>query len=178
MSDWKTISSTYVYKNPWLKVREDEVLRPDGKKGVYGVVEARDYVVIIPKLRGEFLMIEQYRYPVGKRSLEFPAGAIEQNEPIETAAVRELQEESGLQAEKLTKLGFLYEGNGHENIGFHVYLAEDCREVPVKREASEQDMQIRVLSREKLETIISEGIVTDGPSAAAYCLFLLRSRHS
>lgn len=58
---------------------------PDGSKGVYGVVEGWDFVEVIPMVGDAFCLIEQYRYPVKKRSLEFPAGAIEAGESLEDA---------------------------------------------------------------------------------------------
>ena len=114
---WKTLSSKYVYENPWLKVRHDEVMKPDGTKGIYGVIEGRNYNMIIPKIGNQFFLVEQFRYTTSRMSIEFPGGAIEPNETIDAAAARELHEETGLLGGRLTHLGFLHEGNGHENFG-------------------------------------------------------------
>ena len=88
---WKTLSSKYVYENPWLKVRHDEVMKPDGTKGIYGVIEGRNYNMIIPKIGNQFFLVEQFRYTTSRMSIEFPGGAIEPNETIDAAAARELE---------------------------------------------------------------------------------------
>ena len=76
----KTISSREVYRNPWTSVREDVIERANGQRGIYGVIDKDPASIIIPleaTAEGEFLyLIEQYRYTVGGRFLEFPQGEI------------------------------------------------------------------------------------------------------
>ena len=68
----KTLSSREVYRNPWLRVREDQVERSNGVHGVYGVVDKDDCAIILP-IQGETIyLIEQFRYTVQQRCLEFP----------------------------------------------------------------------------------------------------------
>ena len=172
-SPWKTISSKRVYENPWLTVRQDEVVRPDGKPGIYGVVEGRHFVEIIPKLSDNFYLIEQYRYPVQRKSLEFPAGAIEKDESIESALRRELEEEAGLKAAKLVRLGFANVAPGHNTVGFFIYLALDCRVIKRKLEGSEADMITLRMREDEVREAIKSGRVIDGPTIAAFCLYLL-----
>ena len=172
-SPWKTISSRRVYENPWLAVREDKVIRPDGKPGIYGVVEGRHFVEIIPKLDDNFYLIEQYRYPVQRKSLEFPAGAIEKGESIESALRRELREEVGLRAAKFVRLGFANVAPGHNTVGFYIYLALDCHRVKNKLEGSEADMITVKMSEDEVRNAISSGRVIDGPTIAAFCLYIL-----
>lgn len=71
----RRISSREVYCNAWLSVREDEVVRADGSTGVYGVVDKPDFAVVIPKDFDGFWLVEQFRYPVGRRAWEFPQGS-------------------------------------------------------------------------------------------------------
>ncbi len=77
----KKISSREVYRNPWTRVREDVIERPDGKRGVYGVIEKDPACLIIPleeTAEGDFLyLVEQFRYTVGRQSIEFPQGGWE-----------------------------------------------------------------------------------------------------
>jgi len=69
------ISTRAVYANNWLTVREDEVRFPDGTPGIYGVIDKRDFALVIPREPGGFWMVEQFRYPIGRRALEFPQGS-------------------------------------------------------------------------------------------------------
>jgi 8-oxo-dGTP pyrophosphatase MutT (NUDIX family) len=107
----RTISSREVYRNAWLSVREDEVVRADGSAGVYGVVDKPDFALVIPQDLDGFWLVEQFRYPVGRRAWEFPqgswgAGASGSNIDL---ARSELTEETGLRAGQLRHLGHLYE---------------------------------------------------------------------
>lgn len=74
------VSSRVVYSNPWMTLREDVIRRPDGSEGVYSYVEKPDFALIIPIDREGFHLVEQYRYPVGHRSWEFPQGTLPNRE--------------------------------------------------------------------------------------------------
>ena len=104
----ETTSTRLVYENRWMRVREDTIRRRDGSKGIYGVVEKPDFVVIIPvEDDGRLYLVEQFRYPVKGRYWEFPQGSWEQIEgadPLEMAR-GELREETGLDAAEMTDVG-------------------------------------------------------------------------
>lgn len=170
---WKTISSKKVYKNPWISVRQDEVIRPDGKPGIYGVVEGRHFVEIIPVMDDHFFLIEQYRYPIQRRSLEFPAGAIEISESIESALKRELEEEVGLQAKEFIPLGFANIAPGHDTVGFYVYLAKNCHQSKRRLEGSEADMISMKMDENEVKNAIKNGRIIDSPTISSFCLYLL-----
>lgn len=72
----RQVSSRVVYRNPWMTVREDQVER-DGQPGIYGVVEKHDSAVILPIDGDHIYLVEQFRYPIGRRSLELPQGSLE-----------------------------------------------------------------------------------------------------
>jgi hypothetical protein len=64
------------YRNKWITVREHDLIYPDGSTGMYGVVEKPDFALVIPQDGdGQFCLVEQYRYPVGRRAWEFPQGS-------------------------------------------------------------------------------------------------------
>jgi hypothetical protein len=69
------IASRPVYQNPWMSVREDQIRHPDGTTGLYGVVDKPDFAIVIPRAGDGFWLVEQFRYPVGRRAWEFPQGA-------------------------------------------------------------------------------------------------------
>ncbi|MGB2079661.1 MAG: hypothetical protein ACPHV3_07725, partial [Vibrio sp.] len=104
------LDSKLVYKNPWMQVFEDTIQRPSGAKGLYGVVKKTDFAVILPISGDDIYLVEQYRYPIKKRCLELPQGAWESNPEADhiLLAMGELQEETGLIAEKMTYVGAQY----------------------------------------------------------------------
>ena len=104
-----TLSSREVYRNPWMRVREDEILRSNGKKGIYGVVEKHDAAIILPIDDGRVWLVEQFRYTIQERALELPQGGWEMEiENPEELARGELKEEIGLDAAQMTHLGTLW----------------------------------------------------------------------
>src|SRR4051794_34615142 len=121
------IDGRVVYTNPWMTVREDRVRRVDGSVGIYGVVEKKDFALVVPRAPGGFWMVEQYRYPIGRRAWEFPQGGWSPGttgEPVALARA-ELAEETGLRAASWVHLGHLAQAYGVSTQGFDAWLAED-----------------------------------------------------
>jgi 8-oxo-dGTP pyrophosphatase MutT (NUDIX family) len=172
-NSWKTLSSKYVYQNPWIKVREEDIIRPSGNKGMFGIVDAKDFAVAIAKVDNKFYMVEQYRYPVKKNSLEFPMGSIEPNESLEEGVKRELKEETGLISDDIKKIGFLYLANSFCTIGYHIFIVDNCTLSEQKLEASEEGMKVKTLTFDELKSQIKNGQITDGPTVSAFGLYLL-----
>lgn len=103
---WTIKSSQVKYQNDWMLVREDEVLRPDGKDGIYGVVEASFGVMVLPMdEEGNVFLVKQYRYGVERETLEVVSGGIDEGENPINAAKRELLEETGLMASEWIEMG-------------------------------------------------------------------------
>src|ERR1700722_4469380 len=119
-----TLSSREVYRNRWMRVREDEILRSNGQKGIYGVVEKEDAAIIIPVGRGIVWLVEQFRYTIEQGALEVPKGGWEEAiESPEELARGELKEELGLDAANMTYLGFLWIAYGFTRQKHHVFVA-------------------------------------------------------
>jgi 8-oxo-dGDP phosphatase len=178
----RTVSSRVVYVNPWISLREDEIEHADGSPGLYSVVDKPDFAIVLP-LDGDgdadgFHLVEQYRYPVERRSWEFPCGSFPPGVTgsPEAMAAAELSEETGFTAARLTKLGCLHSANALTNELAHVYLATGLTPGEPNREGSEQDMRQRWFPRAELERMMADGEVTDGPTLAAYLLLTLRER--
>ncbi len=101
---WRVKSSKVVYQNPWIKVTEDQVIRPDGKPGIFGVVEQKHGVCVVPIDNvGNVYLIKEYKYAIGRISTEIVAGGVDQDETLLQAAKRELKEEAGIIAKKWTQ---------------------------------------------------------------------------
>jgi len=72
-SPWQTLSSRQVYDNAWITVREDSVIRPDGERGIYGVVHFKHIAIGILAIEDDFIyLVGQFRYPLGQYSWEIP----------------------------------------------------------------------------------------------------------
>jgi 8-oxo-dGTP pyrophosphatase MutT (NUDIX family) len=173
----KALSSRLVYENPWLSLREDRVARADGSQGIYSVVDAADFALVMPSENDGFHLVEQYRYPVGARSWEFPSGSFPRGvtgTPEELAAA-ELREETGFTAGNLERIGYLNPANAMSGLGCHVYLATDLTPGRSEREITEQDMRQEWFPRDEVERMLRDGVITDGPSIAAYLLLRLRT---
>ena len=93
----KQLTHELKYENKWMKVYEDKILRSSGKEGLYGVVEKGEFALIVP-FDGKYLyLVEQYRYPLKVKTLEFPQGMVEKTDAdITESARRELKEETPL----------------------------------------------------------------------------------
>jgi 8-oxo-dGTP pyrophosphatase MutT (NUDIX family) len=169
------LSSRRVYENPWMTVREDMVRWADGSTGIYGVVEKPDFAVVLPRGEGGFWMVEQFRYPVGRRAWEFPSGSWPPGKSGSTADLArvELAEETGLRAEELVHLGHLFEAYGYADQGFDVYLATGLVEGVPDREITEHDMVHRFVTDAELSHMMRAGAVVDATSIAAWALYRL-----
>jgi 8-oxo-dGTP pyrophosphatase MutT (NUDIX family) len=104
---WQTVSTRLVYDNPWIRVREDQVIRPDGKPGIYGVVHYKNIAIGIVAVddEGHIQLVGQHRYPMNQYSWEIPEGGCSEGEDPLHAAQRELLEETGLQARNWKLVG-------------------------------------------------------------------------
>ena len=171
----RTTSSREAYRNPWIRVREDEVVHEDGSTGLYGVVERPDFALVIAAEEDGFWLVEQYRYPLGRRSWEFPQGTWSAGGcgTAEELARAELAEETGIRAGTLRRLGHLALAPGLMAQGFDVWLATDLTAGPPAREATEADMRAAFVAETQLHAMIVDGRFTDSPSVAALGLLLL-----
>ena len=171
--DIRQVGSREVYASPWLRVREDDIVYPDGRQSQYTVVERRDFVTVVPFDRDGFWIVEQFRYPLGSREWEFPQGAwpAGRTGTAEELAAAELIEETGLRATALTHLGRLNSAPGLMSQHFDVYLATGLTEGEPQREASEADMVHRWVASDELRRMARGGDFADGHSLAALALF-------
>ena len=164
-----------MYRNPWLTVREDDIRRPDGSRGVYSVVDKPAYALVIPYDGDRFRLVEQFRYPLGLRRWEFPQGTAPDQVHMELQALaeQELREETGLRAGCFVRLGQLDLAPGMSSQRGWVFVATDIVEGEPDREHEEQDMRSAWFSRGEVEAMIRGGVITDAQSIAAFAHFML-----
>ncbi len=121
----RILSSEYAYEGRVIKLRVDQVELPDGRHTIREVMEHPGAAVIVPiESDGTVRLVRQYRDAIGKQLLEVPAGKLDPGEEPEHCARRELQEELGLAAGRLTPLTSFYSSPGFCDEILHVFLAE------------------------------------------------------
>jgi ADP-ribose pyrophosphatase len=169
-----TLLSREVYRNRWMRVREDEILRSNGEKGIYGVVDKHDGVIILPIDRGRVWLVEQFRYTIQERTLELPQGSWEREvENPEDLARGELREETGLHAAEMTKLGTLWIAYGFLRQRQHLYLATGLTETGKKPDPEEHDLVIHSVPVAEFEQMMFDGTIGDNCTLAAWGLYTL-----
>ena len=169
----KRIETKVVYKNRWMKVREDRVRRPNGDHGLFGIVDKPDYSLIVPFDGELFHMVQQYRYPVDGRYWEFPQGALEltpETTPEEVAAV-ELAEETGLRAGSMLKLGKFFQAYGYANQSVHIFLATDLVAGEQNLSSEEQGLICGTFNRQEIDAMIKKGDIADLATVGALHVF-------
>jgi 8-oxo-dGTP pyrophosphatase MutT (NUDIX family) len=171
----KALASREVYRNPWMRLREDEILRSNGKKGIYGVVEKDDCAVIIPIQDDRVWVVDQFRYTIQERAIELPQGGWEMEiENPEELARGELREETGLQAAKMNYLGWLWIAYGFTRQKQHVFLATGLTETDKDPDEEEHDIIVRTLPVREFEQMMMDGRVRDACTVAAWGLYLMK----
>src|SRR5580700_2555120 len=179
-SDVRTLASGIVYQDGWMRLRRDEIERRDGSRGTYAFVEKQDFALVIPAEDDGFHLVEEYRYPIGRRTWSFPQGGWppgRTGRPEELARL-ELAQETGLRARRMVKLGFLHCAHGMSSQGCDFFLATGLEPGPPDREHEEQDMRQAWVPRARFEEMIGDGVITDDSTLAAYALLLISERRS
>lgn len=171
-----TLSSREVYRNHWMRVREDEILRSNGQKGIYGVVDKDEAAIILPIDRrdGEdrVWLVSQFRYTIQQRALELPQGGWEQEiDDAEQLARGELREETGLEAAEMLRLGHVWIAYGFTRQKQHVFLATRLTQSATDRDAEEHDLQVHSLSIAEFEQKMLSGEIADASTLAAWALY-------
>jgi 8-oxo-dGTP pyrophosphatase MutT (NUDIX family) len=183
----RALTTRLAYENAWMRVREDLVRWPGGHEAVYGVIEKPDFAVIMPRDSdsvsvsdsdgGEsgWWMVEQYRYTIGRRVLEFPQGSWPAGHAGDTLALAEaeLREETGFTASSMRRIGRMQEAYGFVDQACDVYLATGLAAGDPDREATELHMEHRFVTDGELATLIRSGRVVDAVTIAALTLHRL-----
>ena len=155
-------------------LREDEILRSNGKKGIYGVVEKDEAAIILPIEGDRIWVVDQYRYTIQERAIELPQGGWEMEvEDPEELARGELKEETGLQAASMKYLGWLWIAYGFTRQKQHIFLATGLTQSDKEPDEEEHDIVVRTMPVAEFEQLMLEGKVRDGCTVAAWGMYLM-----
>lgn len=169
-SPFQTISSRIVWSSPWYRVRQDDIILPDGQTGVYNVVEHPGAVWIIPVTRlAEIVLVNHYRYTVDDWCLEVPAGGLKAGFSLEETALAELQEEVGGIATDLEYAGNFYTANGICNEVAHIFIATGVELGETNHEPAEI-MEIQKMTIDEALHLAHANQISDGPTALSLLL--------
>lgn len=155
------IRGEQVFKGALLDVRRDIVAMPDGAHATREYVLHPGAVVIVPVLDDGRLVIErQFRYPVGRAMLEFPAGKLDHGEPPLVCAVRELAEETGYRADQWAVAGVLHNAIGYSTEVIHIVFARGL--VAGARSLDDGELiDLVLLTEAELDAACARGEITD-----------------
>ena len=168
VNPWQTLSSREVYDNPWIRVREDQVLNPRGRPGIYGVVEYKNRAVGVIPLDEEdhTWLVGQYRYTHDIYEWEIPEGGCPEGESLVECARRELLEEAGIIARDYEMiLEGLQLSNSVSNEKAFIFLARGLSFVEAEPEETEQIIAKRVPVAEAIR-MAADGEIRDAMSVA------------
>lgn len=174
LAEWRKLSTEVRASNPWWVYRLDSVELPSGERGEFHYVETPGSVLVVARSsEGRFFLVEQYRYPNDRISLEFPGGGMKRGAAAEESARDELAEEAGCAADALVDLGTFNPCNGMTSELCHVFLAEGIRPAVARRDATE-DFRVTTHTREEIDDLISGQRIWDGMTLAAWMLYTRR----
>lgn len=164
---WRVVASREVYRDPWISLRRDEVIRPDGRPGSHSVVHLKPGVTVLAvDDAGYAHLTDEFHYGVGRRTLEAVAGGIDPGEGPLDAARRELAEELGILAERWTDLGTVDPFTSSVVSPTRLYLAEGLTFTAARPEGTERITAVRVPFAEAVDMVLDSRI-TNAPSCVA-----------
>ena len=165
----ETIESERIYEGKILNLRRDKVTTRNGES-YREIVEHNGGVVIIAVTEdGMVPMVRQYRKAAEQVILEVPAGKLDEGEDPEEAALRELKEETGYTAQRITKLSSGYSSVGYSSEILHLFLAEEL--IPGETEPDPgESLELQLIDFKALYEMAMDGRIIDIKSVAAITL--------
>ncbi len=167
-SPWRRRSRSVVYENAWVRVLHDEVDRPDGQPGIYGVIHFHHHAVAIVALDADdrVALVGQWRYALDAYSWELPEGGVPAGEAPLLGAQRELREETGLQADHWREIARIAVSNSVTDELGTIFLATSLNQGEAAPDGTEQ-LHPRWVAFDEALTMIDDGRITDLLTIAA-----------
>jgi ADP-ribose pyrophosphatase len=173
---WECLESKQVFKatdgkTVYIELYQDKVRTPKGSVITYTKYHASDVVIVVPFLdRQTLLMIRQFRYPIGKVLLEFPAGHVDSGEDSLATAKRELAEETGYMAKKVEYVYSYHPSVSRTRQSVHVFRATGLSKQVATRHDSGEQIKMERVTIKALRQLITKGKVESAGTLIAYLL--------
>ncbi|KQW43680.1 MULTISPECIES: NUDIX domain-containing protein [unclassified Roseateles] len=157
----RRLDSAEVFQGQFLRVHKDRVALPDGGTATREFIRHPGAVMVVPLLDdGRLLMERQFRYPMGRVMLEFPAGKLDAGEDPLACGRRELAEETGYSAAEWAYAGVLHNAIAYSDEGIHIYFARGLRKGAQKLDAGEF-LELVTHTVQELDALAARGELTD-----------------
>ncbi|MFA6437400.1 MAG: NUDIX hydrolase [Candidatus Paceibacterota bacterium] len=169
---WTIKTSQIKYKNPWITVREDKVVQPSGKSGIFGTVTLQKGISVLPlDDQGFVYLTQEFHYASGKNSLETVSGAVENTETYLDAAKRELKEELGVEAREWINLGRVDPLTTTVKAPAQIFLAKDLAFKDSQQDETELIKMVKVKLDKAVDMVIKSKI-----THAQSCVLILKAK--
>lgn len=162
----KTLKENCLYKGKILNLKKDDIELPDGKLAVREYVEHSGGSAILCEKDGKILLVKQFRYPYKEVIYEIPAGKLNAGEDPAETAIRELEEEGGIRAERVVKMFDVYPTPAYTNEIIRIYRAEGLSETQVKLDEDEFLSAVWV-DKNEIKKMIERGEIKDAKTLIA-----------
>jgi 8-oxo-dGTP pyrophosphatase MutT (NUDIX family) len=167
---YTVLSSEVKYKNSWISVREDKIIRPNGKEGVYGIIEYGEGVTVVALNKNrEIFLVKEYCYAIDEYNLSCPSGGVDSKETPLDAAKRELSEEAGVTSDKWFDLGYIHPFTMIINSPVTLFLALDAE---IKQEHEEENKLYTMPFSEAYQMVIESRI-----NHAGSCMAIMKAKY-
>ena len=171
----KTVRKNYIYKGKILSLRVDDAELPDGAPCKREIVEHSGGACVLYVENGCVLLVKQYRYAYGESLYELPAGKLEPNEDPAVAALRELEEETGIRATRAQLLYINYPSPGYTNEKIYIYRAYDGVKTQPHLDVGEF-LDAEYIPLDKVREMLQNGEIRDGKTIIALQEYFLSER--
>lgn len=168
----KTVKKNYIYKGKILTLRKDDALLPDGKPCIREIIEHSGGACALYVENEKALFVRQYRYAYGESIYEIPAGKLNVGENPMKAAQRELEEETGIKADRLELLYVAYPTPGYTDEKIYIYRAFDGKKTATNPDEDEFVDTVWV-SLDKVKEMLKNGEIKDAKTIIALQAYFL-----
>ena len=166
---WQILKTTDAYRDPWLHVRKDDVVRPDGKPGTHSVVTIKPGICVLAFQGDDVFLTEEFHYAVGRVTIEAVSGGREEDEPAIECAQRELQEELGIEAATWTQLSTVDPFTASVHSPTVLFLATELQFHEPSPDGTEQIRMVQMTAEHAYQSVC-DGTITHTPT----CIVILQ----
>lgn len=172
----KTLGVKRVFEGRALTIDVAEIEMPNGRRSTREIVRHRGAAVILgQRPDGKFVLVRQYRRAIEETLLEVVAGCLEEGEPAEEGARREMEEESGYAVQALEKIGVIVPCPGYSEERLHLYYARLSQEPDAQRPDFDENLEPVVMTAGEIDAALDSGELVDCKSIAIWLMWRRKS---